>query len=124
MNRRKVGEKYEEQAAGYLEKLGFTLLERNFRCRQGEIDLVGLHEECLVFVEVKYRKDMLSGAPEEAVGERKQMKICMASDYYRVMHRETADMQVRYDVVAVCQDKVSWYPNAFPYRRKSGGISW
>lgn len=124
MNRRKVGEKYEEQAAGYLEKSGFVLLERNFRCRQGEIDLVGLHAGCLVFVEVKYRKDLNSGVPEEAVGDKKQMKICQVSDYYRIMHKEMADMQVRYDVVAVCQNKVSWYQNAFSYRRKSGGTSW
>lgn len=124
MNRRKVGEKYEEQAAGYLEKFGFVLLERNFRCRQGEIDLVGLHEGCLVFVEVKYRKDRNLGGPEEAVGERKQMKICQVSDYYRIMHKDTAAMQVRYDVVAVCQNEVSWYQNAFSYRRKRGGMSW
>lgn len=124
MNRRKTGEEYEKQAAGYLKQAGFVLLEQNFRCRQGEIDLVGIHEGCLVFVEVKYRKDVTSGTPEEAVGERKQMKICQVSDYYRILNRNRAGMQVRYDVVAVCGNKVSWYQNAFSYKRKSGGMSW
>lgn len=124
MNKRQVGSEYEKQAAGYLEKYGFVCLEQNFRCRQGEIDLVGIHEGCLVFVEVKYRKNKRAGAPEEAVGEGKQAKICLVSDYYRTVHRDTARMQVRYDVVAVCGDEISWYQNAFPYKRKYERYSW
>lgn len=124
MDNRKTGKKYEEQAALYLKKYGFVLLERNFRCRQGEIDLVGIHNGCLVFVEVKYRNNHKSGIPEEAVGRAKQLKICMVSDYYRIMHKEEAGRQVRYDVVAICQDEVTWYQNAFPYCRKNGNSSW
>ena len=124
MNNRKTGKRYEEKAADYLEKFGFVLLSRNFRCRQGEIDLVGLHERCLVFVEVKYRKSSRSGLPEEAVDRAKQMKICEVSDYYRLQHREEADKQVRYDVVAVCGEEIIWYKNAFPYSRRNGKLSW
>lgn len=124
MNKRLTGKKYEEQAALYLEERGFVLLEKNFRCRQGEIDLVGLHEGCLVFVEVKYRKNTDSGLPEEAVGRLKQMKICQSSDYYRVSHGNEAKRQVRYDVVAICGEKIIWHKNAFSYIRKDGRISW
>lgn len=124
MNKRLTGKKYEEHAALYLEERGFVLLEKNFRCRQGEIDLVGLHEGCLVFVEVKYRKNADSGLPEEAVGRLKQMKICQSSDYYRVNHENEAKRQVRYDVVAICGEKIIWHKNAFSYIRKAGRMSW
>ncbi len=124
MNKRQIGKTYEEQAAEYLRKYGFVCVEKNFRCRQGEIDLIGVHEGCLVFVEVKYRKNKRSGLPEEAVGESKQKKICLVSDYYRILHKETAQMQVRYDVVAVYGDEIFWYKNAFFYRRKYERQSW
>lgn len=118
MNQRETGQRYEEKAAAYLEEKGFVLLERNFRCRQGEIDLIGLHDNCLVFVEVKYRKNAASGTPEAAVGAGKQSKICMVSDYYRVTHPSEASRQVRYDVVAICGDRITWHRNAFSYLKK------
>lgn len=118
MNKRETGYKYEDKAADYLKERGFALLERNFRCRQGEVDIIGLHEECLVFAEVKYRKNASAGAPEEAVGIAKQSKICMVSDYYRITNPQFEGRQVRYDVVAICGDKITWYQNAFSYHRK------
>lgn len=124
MNQREKGKKYEEQAACYLTGQGFVLLERNFSCRQGEVDLIGFHEDCLVFVEVKYRNSLLSGWPEEAVGIRKQLRICEASDYYRYLHPEEGRRQVRYDVVAICGEEVCWHRNAFPYTRKGKVYSW
>ena len=58
MNRRETGSRYEKQAAVYLEQKGYEILEMNFRCRRGEIDLVARDGEYLVFVEVKYRADL------------------------------------------------------------------
>ena len=55
MNKRALGKKYEEKACQYLESQGMKIVEKNFRCRQGEIDLIGFHGEYLAFVEVKYR---------------------------------------------------------------------
>lgn len=124
MNKKEVGRKYEDKAAAYLEEQGVVLLERNFRCRQGEVDLIGLHEGCLVFVEVKYRKNMSLGAPEEAVGRAKQLKICAVSDYYRVMHPAKSGVQLRYDVAAICGNEITWYQNAFSYCRRKGHASW
>ena len=76
MNRRKIGAAYEEAAAVFLEKNGVHILEKNFRCRQGEIDLIGRDGEYLVFFEVKYRKSADLGLPAEAVGAAKQRRIC------------------------------------------------
>lgn len=57
MNNRTLGSEWEEKAAAYLEARGMKILERNFRCSQGEIDLIGVQGEYLVFVEVKYRQN-------------------------------------------------------------------
>lgn len=124
MNKRETGTKYEEHAAAYLITRGLVLLERNFRCRQGEVDLIGIHEECLVFAEVKYRKNAKSGMPEEAVDIKKQTRICMVSDYYRLTHPKECARQVRYDVVAICREDIVWYQNAFPYISKGRGYVW
>lgn len=123
MNQVEKGKRYEEKAAAFLAKQGMRILFQNFRCRQGEVDLIGLHEGCLVFVEVKYRKDERQGMPEEAVGVKKQMKICRTSDYFRICHPIYVSLQVRYDVVAVTGEHVRWHKNAFPYvegKRNSG----
>ena len=99
------GKAYEEQAACYLTEHGFALLEKNFRCRQGEVDLIGLHEDCLVFVEVKYRKDQRSGYPEEAVFARKQQKIRHTASYYLYRHGYGEETPCRFDVVSIAGDE-------------------
>lgn len=119
MNKRMIGAMYEQRAAAYLKERGFQVLELNFTCRQGEVDVIGIHQGCLVFVEVKYRRDSKTGYPEEAVGLKKQIKLCRTSDYFRLTHPGLAGMQIRYDVVAVCRESLKWYQNAFDY--VSGG---
>lgn len=121
MNKRTIGTIYEQKAAAYLNENGFQILELNFYCRQGEADIIGIHQGCLVFVEVKYRKDSQNGYPEEAVGLKKQIKICRTSDYYRLTHSQYSSLQIRYDVVAVCRENIKWYQNAFNYI--SGGCN-
>ena len=104
---------------------GFLVLERNFRCRQGEIDVIGEDGEYLVFAEVKYRASGVSGNPAEAVTAAKQKKICRTADYYRYRHKIGEDRAVRYDVISIEGVKGSgiekpeetfrivWYKNAF-----------
>lgn len=87
MNKRELGESYEEAASLYLQKKGVRIAERNFRCRQGEVDLIGWDGEYLVFFEVKYRKNKNAGYPEESVGTGKQKKICGVADYYLYQRR-------------------------------------
>ena len=76
-----IGRKYEEKAAELLEKQGYFILERNYRCKQGEIDLIGKEGEYLCFIEVKYRSDLSYGSPLEAVTKAKQRKISRTALY-------------------------------------------
>lgn len=115
INTRVIGTKQEETACRYLEEHGIRIRERNFRCRQGEIDLIGYDGEYLVFFEVKYRKDDAKGNAAEAVGIRKQRKICRVSDYYRMIHKCPSDTAIRFDVIAIDDDDIEWIRNAFDY---------
>ena len=115
MNTRKIGEAYEAAAAVFLEKNGVHILEKNFRCRQGEIDLIGREGEYLVFFEVKYRRSADAGLPAEAVGAAKQRRICRTAKYYLYRKRLGESVPVRFDVVAVCAEHMNWYRNAFDY---------
>lgn len=117
MNKRQSGAFWEEAVTVYLQRAGVKIAARNFRCSQGEIDIIGFHQGCLVFFEVKYRKDASFGAAEEAVGAKKQYTICRCADFYLYQHHFAPDTAVRFDVVAVCGDKIRWIPNAFDYRR-------
>lgn len=116
MNNRATGSDREKQAAEYLEQQGMRIVERNFRCKLGEIDLIGWHQNYLVFVEVKYRSSSVKGSAVEAVDERKQRRICRVADYYRNSHRIGNQTGVRYDVVAIQEEKMEWITNAFPHR--------
>ena len=74
----------------------------------------------MFFFEVKYRKDDRFGQAVEAVDIRKQERICRSADFFLYGHREFADTGVRFDVIAVCKDRVEWIQNAFDYRRTGG----
>ena len=102
-------------AAAYLERRGVRIIARNFRIRQGEIDLIGYENEYLVFFEVKYRTSQVNGFPEEAVGLQKQKQICRVADYYRSTRRIPLSTPIRYDVIAIEQEAVRWYRNAFAH---------
>ncbi|MCM1282664.1 MAG: YraN family protein [Muribaculaceae bacterium] len=113
MNRRALGTKYEELAAACLQKRGYRILERNFRCRAGEIDLIARDQEYLVFVEVKYRANADCGSPLEAVDVRKQGKLLKAARYYLMLHGYAEETDCRFDVVAIRGDAFTLVQNAF-----------
>ena len=115
-NRRRTGAEYEEKATEYLEGLGWRILERNYRCRTGEIDLIAADGPALVFVEVKYRRSGAYGSPAEAVDGRKQRTICRVADYYRMRHGIPDGQACRFDVVAVQGEEICLLRNAFPYQ--------
>ena len=117
MNKRQTGACWEEAVACYLKRAGVEIREQNFRSSQGEIDIIGYHQDCLVFFEVKYRKNDSFGSPAEAVDTKKQRAICRCADYYMYRHGISQDTAVRFDVVAVCGEKMEWFQNAFEYRR-------
>jgi len=114
-NNRAVGTDYEKKAAQYLETLGYQILDRNFRCRMGEIDLVAKEDGYLVFIEVKYRTGIQTGEPQEAVDYRKRQKICRAASYYCLKHRILPQQPCRFDVAACTAGKWNIIRNAFDY---------
>ena len=113
-SKRKTGAEYEQKAGAYLEGQGYEILEYNYRCRTGEIDIVARDGEYLVFCEVKYRADAGCGHPEEAVDTRKQRRISKCALYYLTCHG-LADQACRFDVVSFEGDTVTLYSNAFDY---------
>jgi putative endonuclease len=115
MNTRETGTDKERLAAEYLKNNGMRIIEKNFRARQGEIDIIGYDGAYLVFVEVKYRKNEAKGNALEAVNIRKQQHICRTADYYRYIHHVPDDSYIRYDVVGIQGDKITWVKNAFPH---------
>lgn len=110
------GRQAEELAARYLAYKGYQILEKRYRSRLGEIDLIARQNETLVFVEVKYRRSLRYGRPSAAVGPAKQQKIRRTALYYLRQSRQT-DQPCRFDVVELWQEngryKVHHYHNAF-----------
>jgi putative endonuclease len=103
-NRRRVGDRGEALALGYLVKKGYALVERNYRTRRGEIDLILTHGNTLVFVEVKLRRGTGFGDPLEAVTSRKQARIRLIAEQYLAERGEDfADGfdTMRFDVVGI-----------------------
>lgn len=118
MNQREIGSTYEQAVLKALEKRGYRIIERNFRCRMGEIDLIGIDGFILAFIEVKYRKNIEKGWPQEAVGYRKQKVICRVADYFILKHPEYQHYQIRFDVAAVLGTKWKLLKHAFEYQEE------
>lgn len=105
MDRRQaVGRLGEELAARFLEEKGFQVVERNFRCRLGELDLIGWDKQTLVFVEVRTRSSTSFASPEESVNQRKQQRLRrLAAWYQAAIIRHEVDC--RFDVITVLLSK-------------------
>lgn len=100
MERISKGKKGEDAAASFLIKEGYKIVERNFRCPLGEIDIVAVDKGVLVFVEVKTRSSNKFGLPEEAVNRRKQHQMTKAAQLY-ISRKRLFNSPARFDVVAV-----------------------
>jgi putative endonuclease len=97
---KRTGEKGEELAAVHLAESGYRIIERNYRCIFGEVDIVATDGETLVFVEVKSRRTAAYGDPQLAVGRTKQKKICLIALHY-LSEKKLRHRPARFDVVAV-----------------------
>lgn len=116
-NKRSIGSRYEAAAAEYLKKQGYRILEQNFCCRSGEIDIIAKQAEYLVFVEVKYRRNESCGNPLEAVDIRKQRRISKTALYYCMRHGYGDTCPCRFDVIAIENDgRLVHLENAFEFR--------
>lgn len=96
----KLSEKGEAAVCRYLKSLGYQILERNYRCRLGEIDIIAMDGSTLCFVEVKTRTTLQYGMPCEAVNQIKQHHIRRTISYYRMLHT-VENLDLRIDVAEV-----------------------
>ena len=95
-----LGEEGERIAETFLRKKGYRVVERNYRCPVGELDLILLDRRVVVFVEVKTRSDDRFGAPLESVGPRKQKKMIKTALFFLTRHR-LHNRDARFDVVGI-----------------------
>lgn len=113
-----LGQAGETCAANFLQTKGHVLLERNWRGRYGELDIVSLDNGTLVFSEVKTRANAKFGMPQQAVTPAKQKRLCKAALEYLCVH-DYAAYNMRFDVLALTKTvdgyRVEWFPNAFEF---------
>lgn len=111
-NKRKTGSHYEQLAGAYLESKGYRIIQYNYRCRPGEIDIIARDGAYLVFCEVKYRKDERKGHPAEAVDSRKQAVLTRCAMCYVTAKRLTG-IPCRFDVIGILGEEITHIKNAF-----------
>ena len=107
------GEAGEAAAASYLEKKDIKILQKNFRSRTGEVDIIALDGETLVFVEVKAWSKFGIDSLEYALNARKQHKIIETSKYFLALHRKYRYMAIRFDVIFVSPEGITHIASAF-----------
>jgi putative endonuclease len=100
MSTRNLGLLGEQIASKYLENLGFKILEKNFHSKFGEIDIVAIYQDVLVFVEVKTRWSEKFGLPEESITPWKIRKIIKTADYFKMLHPQLPE-SLRIDALAI-----------------------
>lgn len=113
---RRQGMAWEQRAADFLKEKGYQILHTNFYSRYGEIDLVARQGKYLVFLEVKYRKDIRGGHPLEAVGAGKQRRICKTAAYYCIRYGYGENTPCRFDVIGILEKEILHVEDAFPFR--------
>jgi putative endonuclease len=117
-NTRTVGDAAEQLAHQYLQDRGLEPVERNYRCRHGEIDLVMLDDDCLVFVEVRFRSPGAFSSAALTVDRTKQNKLVRTAEMFLAMRPGYSSHKARFDVIGVDggrnrPGRVEWVRDAF-----------
>lgn len=124
-NKQVLGSIGEKAAIEYLEGRGYTIVEKNFRCKLGEIDIIAADNDVIAFIEVKTRSSDIFGTPGEAVNFYKQRKIVQTALAF-IKQKKLYDWMSRFDVVEVIADDydniidINLIKNAFEYSGKYG----
>jgi putative endonuclease len=117
-----AGREAEESVCAYLGERGVRVVERNFRARGGEIDIIARDGDVLAFVEVRFREEDGHGLPEETVGPVKRRRIVAAARAYLATIPPESWREARFDVAAVdgggAAPAIRYYPGAFDARGK------
>jgi putative endonuclease len=104
MKRRDVGILGEKIAGDFLKKRGYHILETNYRCPEGEIDIIARDKDCLAFIEVRSKTSTEFGSPEESITRAKRQRLVAAAYYYRQTHENQLPL-CRIDIVVVEMDR-------------------
>ena len=108
--RHETGKIGEDIAVKYLIQNNYKIMERNFECKQGEIDIIALDKTEIVFIEVKTRASALYGLPKEAINQTKKKRIYWSAEYYVYSHNLEKD-PIRIDVIEIYKKKGKFYVN-------------
>jgi putative endonuclease len=100
MKKKELGKRGEELALRFLKKSGYKIVERNYICKMGEMDIIAQEKDTLVFVEVKTRTSMDFGPPQLAVNPTKQMQLSKVALNF-LKEKRVEDVKARFDVVAI-----------------------
>lgn len=115
--RKEAGDRGEALALSHLQAAGLTLLQRNYRCTGGEIDLVMREGNTLVLVEVRYRRSSQFGGAAASVGNHKQQRLLRAAQHLLLTNRSHRQQPARFDLIAIDGDgantKLNWIKDAF-----------
>lgn len=112
-NKRETGSHYESRVAAFLETQGFEILERNYRCRFGEIDLIARDGAELVFIEVKYRSSDRAGTALEAITEKKAAQVRRVASIYLFQKQYSEQTPVRFDAAGIDGKRITYRKNVF-----------
>ena len=107
-----IGQKGEVLAKRFLQKHGYKIITTNYSNKQGEIDIIALEKDTIVFIEVKARSNNYFGLAKEAIDEHKKQKIAKVALYYLRNHCKE-DVKARFDVIAIDNDKIELIRNAY-----------
>jgi putative endonuclease len=122
LTKKAVGDQSETTARNYLERQGLSYITSNFRCRQGEIDLIMNDQHHLIFIEVRYRSRDNYGTAADTITHKKQRRIILAARYYLHKYQLTEKVSCRFDIVAI-QARAKTC-NTSTFANKNNGIKW
>ncbi|MDR0724022.1 MAG: YraN family protein [Endomicrobium sp.] len=108
---RDIGFDKEKKAIKHIKNLKYKILATNFTTNFGEIDIIAKDKDILVFIEVRYRKSLYSGTPQESVRFTKQQKIIKSAIVYMKINNIKSD--IRFDIIAICNDEIELIKSAF-----------
>jgi putative endonuclease len=115
---RNLGRQWEDKAAEFLQRQGLTIIARGYRCRLGELDIVGSDDDRLIVVEVRARGRTDKGSATETVDRHKQQRIILATRHFLMQHPVWHSRPIRFDVIAIdeadsARPSMTWLKHAF-----------
>ena len=114
ITKKEIGQYYETLAVKHLKSCGYKILCQNYRTKFGEIDIIAKdkNDNCVVFVEVRYRKNLFFGLPKETVNFYKQNRLIKSAMGYIKQHN-LKNLNFRFDIISITDDEIEHIKNAF-----------